>query len=106
MSLQLGEDVPWLARRPASYVSSFDVNITAFVKSHGRPVKLQGLPDVLCWTISLVGKREPLQLQIYKEKNGENGSELCDQCRIIGRLSMYATRYVKSFSSHTCSACA
>lgn len=85
MSLELGGAVPWLARRPDSFSSSFDVNIGAFVKSYGRPVRLQGLPDVSCWTVGLAGKHGALQLQIYKEKNGENGSELCDQCRIIGK---------------------
>lgn len=84
MSLELGEAVPWLARRPDNFVSSFDVNISALVKSHGRAVHLHGLPDVSCWTVSLQGMHGPLQLQIYKEKNGETGSELCDQCRIIG----------------------
>ena len=82
--MELGESVPWFARPPDEFVSSFEVNISTLVKSHGRAVQLHGLPDVSCWSLSLQGKTGPLQLQIYKEKNGETGSELCDQCRIIG----------------------
>lgn len=81
------DDAPWFTHETPELPHSFDTNVGILVQELGTTVALPWLPNVSCWTVNLRSAHAELQLQVYKERLEESVSTVCDQCRIIGKLT-------------------